>query len=962
MYFSKQKRIISIVICIIVIMALACSVFIGSIGKQSTQAVVINNADTIATDLLMDKATRGTTVTSSVFNGNALSELYEKLAGKGADFNAVANKARTKKSTFSETSVKSMHAGMDSGQIRTANGGRNVVVKLDGKEWTVVALSTKDTSSTSDVILTLMLKDVAYNSKWGDWYPTNSDKDWSMKYPATMYSTSYIRAGLLNGAVNYSTSNGTTTTTLTTTEKNKLYATGLGTGSYPFSIYTDTNETGHITDFLVKPNEVLYQQYENLRAIATTAGNDWYQTQNENSKYDVASDQWHSNGTIAVQGKTNYYDWGNDLIWLPSLSETGQNGNNGTGTKVSGGLWNLDTNQRGVSTGYITWLRSGDMYTAQFSGYLDAAGSFYFATASATDGATNVSSVQSGSLAVRPALHLNLSSAAKSAVTLLDDPSDVSIEYDGTSQNFASGSNPPTWYTESFKAAVTARTILVKTLDKTNTQVYDTADADTYSVEFTINDPTGKIKWKNYASNASATRKITFEITAKPIGFTTTGEGGSDPPTVTHNPADLVQADINSPQGSILDFHYDNNPLDTPYYSADKVLPTVQGNYIATVISVNPNYTPDPNNSMSNKVNFSVAVQNLTVPTVATASMPYTGADVRFTLNDFDPDTMEILTSSLPTGVTFDGLRTITATKANKYTIKVALKNKQGSVFWNSGIRNDVADKEIKFEITPYKISVQVDTDNNSGKIKVSANSKVTLTALIAGLPLGSDAVNMLFSAEDAPYKYSLDYNDLGSTTTVSTGYPVTSQTMSVNIELHTDSLSQGQWDLIFKSDNTDYEFDVTPANIKLDVVGPVQTIDPMWLLMRNGARIDVVNAKFGDATPINYGKMLTYNDRNTYEFRILAPGLTQDTSYGAGGYKIVPGNLSNTKLGKNADTYTTSVQLTDSEGNSTIYSITWTIDPVKFDLSGVKWQYDGQLPYNKVNGSEAILDPKTLP
>ena len=53
---------------------------------------------------------------------------------------------------------------------------------------------------------------------------------------------------------------------------------------------------------------------------------------------------------------------------------------------------------------------------------------------------------------------------------------------------------------------------------------------------------------------------------------------------------------------------------------------------------------------MSNRVNFSVTGKNLTVPTVATASMPYTGADVRFTLNDFDPDTMEVVTTSLPRG------------------------------------------------------------------------------------------------------------------------------------------------------------------------------------------------------------------------------------------------------------------------------------------------------------------------
>ncbi|MDE6473938.1 MAG: hypothetical protein K2L70_02460, partial [Clostridia bacterium] len=416
---KSKSRLICLSISILLTALIVMSFAVTLVGNNEiADSAVINNADTIATDLLMDKATRGTTVSSTVFNGNALSALYEKLAGAGADFNAVATKARAQKtSTFSTSSVKSMHGGMDSSEIRTANGGRNIVVKLDGKEWTVVALTTKDTSSSSDVILTLMLKDVAYNSAWGTWIPS-SNTNWSMTYPATMYSTSYIRAGLLNGATNYSTTNGTSTTALTAAQKSALYASGLGTGSYPFSIYTDNTEQGNITNFLVKPNEVLYQQYENLYDASRIVANSWTQAQNENSKYDVPSNKWHTNGTVAVQSKANYYDWGDDLIWLPSLSETGQNAR--SGVVASGGLWNLDANQRGVSGGYVSWLRSGNYGNAQYAYYLDAAGSYYRATVPSTTGATGVSGVLSGgSLAVRPALHLNLSSAALSAATLL---------------------------------------------------------------------------------------------------------------------------------------------------------------------------------------------------------------------------------------------------------------------------------------------------------------------------------------------------------------------------------------------------------------------------------------------------------------------------------------------------------------------------------------------------------------
>ncbi|MDE6870219.1 MAG: hypothetical protein K2J75_05775, partial [Clostridia bacterium] len=361
-----------------------------------------------------------TNVGGKVFNTLALQELYAKLAGENAEFTNVANEARKKKGTYANDSVKSIHSGMDSGDIRTANSNRNLVVKLGGKEWIVTALTTKDLSSDSDVILTLMLKDVAYNSKWGDWSSLPNAKDFSADYPATMYSTSFIRAGLLNNGTQYTT-NGSNLMYFTATSK-------YGSSEYPFSIYTDTAGTGNITDFLVKPNEVLYQQYENLRTVETTVNNNWYQAPNENSKFDVASDQWHSNGTIAVQGKNNYYDWGNDLIWLPSLSETGQNKRDGV--NASGGLWNLDASQRGMSAG-CAWLRSGDNTSAQHAYYLDSVGNLCNVTVPSTTGATNVSGVLGGDLAVRPALNLNLSLAEESSAIPLTTPADVTSTYNG---------------------------------------------------------------------------------------------------------------------------------------------------------------------------------------------------------------------------------------------------------------------------------------------------------------------------------------------------------------------------------------------------------------------------------------------------------------------------------------------------------------------------------------------------
>ncbi len=99
-----RKR-IGILISVILVMLVATSFALtfASSGEVAESAV-INNADTITTDLLMDKATRGTTVSSTVFNGNALSELYAKLAGQGADFAAVEQKARATKSGYTPLS------------------------------------------------------------------------------------------------------------------------------------------------------------------------------------------------------------------------------------------------------------------------------------------------------------------------------------------------------------------------------------------------------------------------------------------------------------------------------------------------------------------------------------------------------------------------------------------------------------------------------------------------------------------------------------------------------------------------------------------------------------------------------------------------------------------------------------------------------------------------------------------
>ncbi|MDE5756243.1 MAG: hypothetical protein K2I23_04065, partial [Clostridia bacterium] len=119
--------------------------------------------------------------------------------------------------------------------------------------------------------------------------------------------------------------------------------------------------------------------------------------------------------------------------------------------------------------------------------------------------------------------------------------------------------------------------------------------------------------------------------------------------------------------------------------------------------------------------------------------------------------------------------------------------------------------------------------------------------------------------------------------------------------------------------------------------------------------------------TNVTLSGHLPYNGKR-YSFKVSLPtGYRLDTGYGVNGILVTPSTSDNNNVGINADSYTTSIRLIEnSSGYNQEYAIQWTIDPVKFDLGGVKWLYDDgsalQLPYDKVNGSKATLDPKTLP
>ena len=379
---------------------------------------------------------------NETFNENTLDALLQYITND-ADVTASDITAKGSLGDLLSSSTAYSDGALTSAEIRknTVNGkttSQDIQITFGGLTWQVVYL-TKDKQGND--ILTLWLS----NNKQDAWAGRSATEgtlygfidgalysDWSndifnyyytVNYPTNMYGTSYINAVTLNnggayissqsGSYNSSSSTMALTTNVPQDENNV------------FAMFTMDSVAGSVTEYLVTPNNVGYQETENAYAegCSYTYGNDAY-------GIPAGSTNWDDGRYGSAENMLDkaYYDaWASSYIWLPSMAEAGD-GNDGTG------LWRTSQSQRAnnsssdnqINTGvgssntsygtYIidySWLRSGFNASASTALHLSASNS------------NNSSSGVGRSYAVRPALHLNLNDAASNALYPTD--------WDGTS-------------------------------------------------------------------------------------------------------------------------------------------------------------------------------------------------------------------------------------------------------------------------------------------------------------------------------------------------------------------------------------------------------------------------------------------------------------------------------------------------------------------------------------------------
>ena len=336
------------------------------------------------------------------FNHQALQKLYDAiLSGTDKTLDEVATAANT----------------------NTVLSNKEIQVQFGGMVWTAVYLSkatesfagtgapAKGKATNGDVVLTLWLAfpDISKPAKWNLWYG-----DSTRTYPCNMYGTSYMRSVVLNNGGEY-VSNATTLTSYTATDDNE----------WNFSKFTNPtykeNGVGNpkpstIMNHLVSPRYISWQYNQSSKTTVEHA-------------YNCNNDAWGKVNNIAYESYDKYDAWKDDLLWLPSVTETGSL----QGNKL--GLWQISQAQRGTQSDSVyNWLRStsgGNTAVWTWQGSDKQQDVF-------TDGTLPDKSLTTP---VRPALHLNLTTADKDSRRIFFDDDTAGAEeheyelvYNGGSQ------------------------------------------------------------------------------------------------------------------------------------------------------------------------------------------------------------------------------------------------------------------------------------------------------------------------------------------------------------------------------------------------------------------------------------------------------------------------------------------------------------------------------------------------
>ncbi len=660
---------------------------------------------------------------------------------------------------------------------------------------------------------------------------------------------------------------------------------------------------GSLTNFIVKPSAVAYQGNQNNNE-GGTIGNINYTLPNEAYGRPRRTINWYvgEGKNMDYSGKSGYADWKDDYIWLPSLTETGRD-------ETTNGIWALSNNQRSNSTN--SWLRSGYASSANYAYNLTLAGS------SISPG------LPFATYAVRPALHLNLDLAAQhSGTAALAEPTDVSVEYKGTMLTLDDVADEQKKWFDSSNISITYNG--------------DIKDAGIYKVKAAIksNLVAEGLKFKGTpdtsAGESDTVRYFNFTVTKKKIGITAALDSGGLPTVTLKNAGDVYSGDTAANgRAPSFGFTYTGNGYnsDTP--------PTAVGTYTATAKITNEcNYQIDTSNSTIT-VTYKVDKKSVAKPVLSgQVSKQYSGVAQSFTLQGVTAD----VSLTLPDGVTYaDG--SLNVKDAGTYKIGIALKDGGAATIWADG---SSASYEVSITITKRPLNIII-TAPNSWKVGE------TPTVTVVGDSLASDKteLHIYYCKSGSAVKYDLDaYKEVvGKTRTIK--MPELAQgDYYIGVELFGNKQGNSNYEILTGS--VTHTFKVLGNDISF-------TKDDIQWQYNNTP----VTNPAGGLTLTYTGEIFRFGIDSS---ELAIKGVKIDTTKGTNGYS---GDVQATNA--KSGTYSVTVYITELDDTyaefDAVYTLTYTIDKAKYDLSGLSWNYDDSNPLQFIAGkAQGITLTGTLP
>ena len=488
----------------LVALALVLCVALGVALLAPTVADAYNTGSTYGTkkisEIFKDNETTG-----GAFDKTNLESLLDALGASGATLdNKVSN---LQSIVYGNNTTRGNKTYNHTKQIASSD----IIVRFGGIDWIAVFLSTADTTLTNDnggaggsnyynsadrkqgntpnnqdVVLTLWQATANTDKAQWNLYGTSSTNT-NGSYPANMYGTSLIRATTLNNGGSYAESLNATSLKAVSQDDTNMYA------KFNMDHYKKDGKEykSNIRDFLVAPRYVEWQK--NLKLPSDWGwGNAGGSYNNEGWGYQGESAFYLYNGVrYWYESKNNYAQWMDDLIWLPASAETG----NYWSSKEQTGLWATNAQQR--SSTEPAWLRTAVYHY------------FYGSYDLTADGALSWVATSESHL-VRPALHLNLTSAAKAANTV-EKPSisNKTVVYNGQAQTVDLGISTADVNQQKVKIEITTDNgVSVAATDNGGKQVLNATQAGTYNIKISLFDD---YRWENN-SNLNDTSVITATL------------------------------------------------------------------------------------------------------------------------------------------------------------------------------------------------------------------------------------------------------------------------------------------------------------------------------------------------------------------------------------------------------------------------------------------------------------------